>query len=69
MIYQENIWCPLFICTINGYINILKYFLNDFKINVNVKIFGEWTLFLYSTRYNQLEIIKYLIKEHYIDIN
>lgn len=50
---------------VDGNLDIIKYFVEDIKINVNQVIDNDHTSFLYlAAQHNQLEIVKYLINNH-----
>ena len=52
-----------------GYLDVVKYFIKEHGIDINIKDKNDHTALILASKNGQIEIVKYLIEEHKIDIN
>ena len=60
---------PIHVACMNGFIDIVKYFLEDLKCDPYLKGNHGSTLLHYAARNNHCELTKYLIEKHHFDVN
>ena len=65
MIRNINCYTPLHIAALNGHLQVVKYFIEDWNCNPNVKGQWDWTC-LYADN-GHLDVIKYLVDSQNCD--
>ena len=67
MIRDMTCYPPLHIVALNGHLQVVKYFIEDWNCNPNNKGQRDWTCLHAASRNGHLDVIKYLVDSQNCD--